>query len=105
MRLGASLITTVATATAPFTPRTPKQNQVYHGRLREIAQLEKPGLEGQKLWLHERKLKKWSLKHVGRMCGRKVESSTELSELEFERMNDWLSDVIAAMHAGERRPR
>jgi hypothetical protein len=103
--LGASVLTAVATPAAPFQPRTPKQNAVYHGRLRDIAQLEKPGVEGNELWQTERELKRWSLKHAAKMVGRELASSTELSELEFERMNDWLGDVIDGMRAGSRRPR
>jgi hypothetical protein len=104
-KLGASVLAHVATPAQPFSPRTPKQNAVYHGRLREIALLEKPEAQGGELWALERKLKRWSLKHAAKMVGREIKSSTELAELEFERMNDWLADVIDAVQAGARRPR
>jgi hypothetical protein len=104
-QLGASVLTAVATPAQPFTPRTPQQNRQYHGRLRTIALLEKPKLEGPPLWDAERKLKRWSIEYAARMVGRDLESSTELSEIEFERMNEWLARVIDDMQAGKRRPR
>lgn len=103
--IGVSVIKNVATPAQPFQPRTEIQNRAYHGKLREIALLEKPGIEGGELWTRERKLKKWSLAHAAKMVGRELDSSTALSELEFERMLEWLGDVIDAMRAGKRRPR
>src|SRR5437763_1499099 len=43
--IGVSVVTHVSTPATPTVPRTQKQNAVYHGRLREMAQLQKPGLE------------------------------------------------------------
>jgi hypothetical protein len=103
--IGASVLTHVATPAAPMIPRTPWQNRNYHGRLREIAQLETPGIEREVLWQEERKLKKWALRRASRMFGKPFESSTELSELEMERLLEWLGDVVDLMKAGGRRPR
>jgi hypothetical protein len=98
-------LTAVATPAHPFVPRTPKQNTILHGRLREIAQLEKPGIERGELWTAERKLKKWLLPRAAKIAGRQIASTTELSEIEMERLLEWLADVIDAMRAGVRRPR
>jgi hypothetical protein len=103
--IGASVITHVASPAAPVVPRTPMQNTAYHGRLRSIALLEKPGLEREALWSAERKLKKWALKHASKLVGRDVGSSTELNELEFELLLDFLGDVIDDMKHGKPRPR
>jgi hypothetical protein len=100
--LGASVLTHVATPTAPFVPRTAKQNTSYHGRLRSIAQLQKPGIEGNALWDAERKLKKWALKQASILAGRDIRSSTELSELEMERLLEFLGDRIDDLKAGRR---
>jgi hypothetical protein len=94
--LGASVLTHVATPAQPFTPRTPAQNTVYHGRLRDIALLNLPGASGGELYAEERRLKRWALKQASKMFGRTIASSTELSELEMDRLLDWLGDRIDA---------
>lgn len=104
-QLGVSVLTAVATPAHPFKPRTEMQNRMYHGRIREIALLEKPDAAGGELWSRERKLKKWAVAHASKMVGRELSSSTELSEIEFERLIEWLGDVIDDLHAGRRRPR
>lgn len=103
--LGVSVLTAVATPAQPFVPRTPKQNSILHGRLREIAQLEKPGIERGELWSAERKLKKWLLPRAAKIAGREITSTTELSEIEMERLLEWLADVVDAVGDGQRRPR
>lgn len=99
------MIQQISAASTPFTPRTPKQNAVYHGRLRDIALIENSNAAGESLWQAERELKAWSIGKAAEMVGRPIVSSTELSELEFERMNEWLATVIDAMRAGAKRPR
>lgn len=102
IRLGVEVMKKVATPSAPFKPRTEHQNRVYHGRIREIALLEHPEAAGNELWKLERELKKWAVAYMAHTLDRPLNSSTELSELEFERMNEWLADVI---DAGGRRKR
>lgn len=107
-QIGASVVTHVASLATPATPvipRTPVQNTVYHGRLREIALLENPALKSAELYAAERELKKWSVKQAARMVKRPLASSTELSELEMERLLEWLADVIERMKSGGARPR
>lgn len=102
--LGLQVLTAVATPSSPTIPRTPAQNKMLHGRLREIATLEKPGIERDALWTAERKLKRWAVAMASRLVGKPFSSSTELSELEMERLLDWLGDVIDDMRAGGKRP-
>src|SRR5439155_9208891 len=92
--IGVSVVTHVSTRATPTVPRTQKQNAVYHGRLREMAQLQKHGIEREDLWHEERKLKKWALAQASIQVGREISSSVDLSELEMERLLDWLADRI-----------
>src|SRR4051794_17387044 len=52
--LGVAVLTHVSTPAQPFIPRTSRQNQVYHGRLRELALREKPELSEDKPKLYAR---------------------------------------------------
>lgn len=100
--VGVSVVTHVHEASpATARPRTPQQNTVYHGRLRELAILQHGGPFDDKadLWKAERRLKKWALEQAERMFRRELESSTELSEIEMERLNEWLGDRIDELNA------
>jgi hypothetical protein len=105
IELGKSVITHVAAPAAPFVARTSRQNTILHGRLRELAQLESPGIERDALWEAERTLKRWACARASIVTGREISSSTELSELEMERLLDFLADVLDQVKAGEPRPR
>ena len=102
--IGVSVVTHVSTPATPTVPRTQKQNAVYHGRLREMAQLQKHGIEREDLWHEERKLKKWALAQASIQVGREISSSVDLSELEMERLLDWLADRIDDLKQAARRP-
>jgi hypothetical protein len=93
--VGASVITHVAEAaispeSAPARPRTPQQNTVYHGKISDLAKLNAPGLEKAELRLAERNVKTRALQHARKMFSRPIDSSTELTEIEMERLLEWL---------------
>lgn len=96
IQLGSAVLKNVATPSQPFKARTEHQNRVYHGRIREIALLEQPQAVRGDLWTLERELKKWAVARMAHTLNRPLHSSTEMSELEFEQMNEWLADVIDA---------
>jgi len=76
--VGASVVTQIHDVTLPAATRprlrTPEQNRVYHGMLNDLAKFEHKSL---------RTVKRETLAEASRRFGRKVESSTELSELEM----------------------
>lgn len=102
--VGVSVITNVHDAipleSTPARPRTAQQNTVFHGRLRELALLEHGGPIGKdELYAAERAAKKRAIAHAAEMFGKTFESSTDLSEMQMERLNDWLSDRIDELRA------
>lgn len=73
-------------------PRTSIQNRVYHGKISDLAKRLFPA--SPTAWQAERHAKRLALRHASEMLGRPIESSTELSELEMERLIEWLDDEL-----------
>lgn len=102
--VGVSVITNVHDAipleSTPARPRTAIQNSVFHGRIRDIALLEHGApMAKDELYAAERAVKKRAMTRAAEMFGKTFESSTDLSEMQMERLNDWLSDCIDELKA------
>lgn len=89
--IGATVVTRVADAQpVPARPRTPEQNRVYHGVLAHVARLE--GLD-------IRVAKRRAIAKACDLFSREIESSTELTEVEMERLLEWLDTELDRLEA------
>jgi hypothetical protein len=82
--VGAKVWTETA-APVSTAPRTPQQSRVYHGKLASLAQL-------QAVDLYE--VKRQALHKASAMFGRPITSSTELTEVEMERLLEALDEQL-----------
>lgn len=101
--VGADVLTHVGEAaippeSLPPRPRTPQQNTVYHARITDLAKLELEQSDFTKadLRVAEWNIKRRTLARAAAMFGRSIASSTELSEIEMERILEWLDEQLAA---------
>jgi len=99
--VGASVITKVGESAIPAEslpprPRTPQQNTVYHARITDLAKIELAASEFTKadLRVAERNVKRRALAHANVIFKRPIASSTELSEIEMERLLEWLDEQL-----------
>jgi RNA polymerase-interacting CarD/CdnL/TRCF family regulator len=76
--------------------RTPEQNRVYHGVLAKIANLQGSDL---------RFLKRRALAKASQLFDREIASSTELTEIEMERLLEWLDTELDRLEAIPPEPR
>jgi hypothetical protein len=88
--IGAHVVVDVAPNAPEHRTRTPVQNTIYHARLNDLAKIDDPHASVEELRLRVIELKIWALTHASRTFGRSIESSTELSETEMERLLEWL---------------
>lgn len=72
-------------STAATVMRTPVQNRVYHGKLADLALRSRRS---------DSEVKHEALDQASRMFARRIESSTELTEPEMERLLEWLTDRL-----------
>lgn len=86
-QVGVTVVTHVHEAAAPAAarPRTPEQNRVYHGKLADLARLER---------LPMATLKQRVIAEASLRFNRPITSSTELSEIEMEQLLEWLDDQL-----------
>lgn len=73
---------------ASVRPRTPEQNRVYHGKVNSLAAAAK---------IDFLEAKRRALQLASAIVGRQLESSTELSEIEMERVLEALDDHLAEL--------
>jgi hypothetical protein len=89
--IGATVVTRVAEAQpVPARLRTSEQNRVYHGVLAHVARLEGTDI---------RVMKRRAIAKASELFGRSIESSTELSEVEMERLLEWLDTELDRLEA------
>ena len=85
-RVGVDVVTHVPVAdVVPVQPRTAVQNRIYHARLNDLMRLRRVTNKDARLL---------ALDRAAAMLGRAIESSTELSEPEMERLLEWLQEQI-----------
>lgn len=70
------------------TLRTPIQNRVYHGKLADLVK---------RAGITPSEAKREALARASAIAERPIESSTELSEIEMERLLEWLTDRLDAL--------